>query len=227
MTQAAATSHKRGTMTRERISVGLVMTMVAALCGALLAVSTAGAARPGAKSAHFAPVTLGAGAGYWLVASDGGIFNYGTAGFYGSAGGIHLNKPVVGMAADSRRQGLLAGGLRRGHLQLRRRRLLRLGRGHQPQQADRRHGGHPRRQGLLAGGLRRRHLQLRRRRLLRLGRGHHAQQADRRHGGHSRRQGLLAGGLRRRHLQLRRRRLLRLGRGHPPQQADRRHGGHA
>ena len=39
------------------------------------------------------------GGGYWLVASDGGIFNYGDAAFYGSAGSIHLNKPVVGMAA--------------------------------------------------------------------------------------------------------------------------------
>ena len=27
--------------------------------------------------------------GYWLVASDGGIFNYGDAGFFGSAGGLH------------------------------------------------------------------------------------------------------------------------------------------
>ncbi len=39
--------------------------------------------------------------GYWEVASDGGIFNYGTAGFYGSTGSIHLNKPIVGMAATS------------------------------------------------------------------------------------------------------------------------------
>ena len=39
------------------------------------------------------------GKGYWLVASDGGIFNYGDAGFYGSAGSLPLNKPVVGMAA--------------------------------------------------------------------------------------------------------------------------------
>jgi hypothetical protein len=37
--------------------------------------------------------------GYWLVASDGGIFNYGDAHFYGSAGAVHLNKPIVGMAA--------------------------------------------------------------------------------------------------------------------------------
>ncbi len=35
--------------------------------------------------------------GYWLVASDGGIFNYGDASFHGSTGSIVLNKPVVGM----------------------------------------------------------------------------------------------------------------------------------
>jgi hypothetical protein len=37
--------------------------------------------------------------GYWEVASDGGIFSFGTAQFYGSMGGKPLNKPVVGMAA--------------------------------------------------------------------------------------------------------------------------------
>jgi hypothetical protein len=37
--------------------------------------------------------------GYWLAASDGGIFNYGDAGFFGSAGSLHLNEPIVGMAA--------------------------------------------------------------------------------------------------------------------------------
>jgi len=39
------------------------------------------------------------GTGYWMVASDGGIFSYGTAKFYGSEGGTRLNEPVVGMAA--------------------------------------------------------------------------------------------------------------------------------
>ncbi len=33
-------------------------------------------------------------------ARDGGIFNYGDAGFFGSAGSLHLNAPVVGMAAS-------------------------------------------------------------------------------------------------------------------------------
>jgi hypothetical protein len=36
--------------------------------------------------------------GYWQVASDGGIFTFGSAGFYGSTGSMSLNKPVVGMA---------------------------------------------------------------------------------------------------------------------------------
>ncbi|MDA8360023.1 MAG: hypothetical protein M0Z95_27830, partial [Actinomycetota bacterium] len=36
---------------------------------------------------------------YWLVASDGGIFSFGGATFYGSMGGKPLDAPVVGMAA--------------------------------------------------------------------------------------------------------------------------------
>jgi hypothetical protein len=39
------------------------------------------------------------GAGVWVVASDGGVFTYGTSVFYGSLGGLTLNAPVVGMAA--------------------------------------------------------------------------------------------------------------------------------
>ncbi len=36
--------------------------------------------------------------GYWEAASDGGVFAFGDAGFYGSMGGTHLNSPVVGIA---------------------------------------------------------------------------------------------------------------------------------
>ena len=39
------------------------------------------------------------GKGYWLVASDGGIFTFGDAAFYGSEGGTQLVTPVVGMAS--------------------------------------------------------------------------------------------------------------------------------
>jgi hypothetical protein len=42
------------------------------------------------------------GRGYWLVASDGGIFGFGDARFFGSTGGISLNRPIVGMTATAR-----------------------------------------------------------------------------------------------------------------------------
>jgi YVTN family beta-propeller protein len=46
-----------------------------------------------------APITVSpATQPYWLAASDGGIFAFGDAGFFGSEGGQHLNKPIVGMA---------------------------------------------------------------------------------------------------------------------------------
>ena len=37
--------------------------------------------------------------GYWLNATDGGVFSFGNAQFHGSTGGMRLNQPVVGMAA--------------------------------------------------------------------------------------------------------------------------------
>jgi SpoIID/LytB domain protein len=46
--------------------------------------------------------TVGEGSGgvsgYWINATDGGVFSFGSAQFYGSTGGMVLNKPVVGMA---------------------------------------------------------------------------------------------------------------------------------
>ena len=42
---------------------------------------------------------------YWLVASDGGIFSFGNAQFYGSMGGKPLNDPIVGMTPTSSRGG--------------------------------------------------------------------------------------------------------------------------
>jgi hypothetical protein len=36
--------------------------------------------------------------GYWLVASDGGVFAFGSARFFGSMGGHGLARPVVGMS---------------------------------------------------------------------------------------------------------------------------------
>ena len=64
----------------------------------------------------------GPASGYWLVASDGGIFTFGDAGFYGSTGRPPAEQADRRHGGHPRRQGLLAGGLRRRHLHLRRRR---------------------------------------------------------------------------------------------------------
>ena len=48
---------------------------------------------------------LGPAHGYWLVGSDGGIFNFGSAQFDGSAGSLHLQRPVVGISQTSDRRG--------------------------------------------------------------------------------------------------------------------------
>ena len=42
--------------------------------------------------------------GYYMVASDGGIFSFGSR-FYGSTGGIKLNQDIVGMTSSPRRRG--------------------------------------------------------------------------------------------------------------------------
>jgi len=49
-------------------------------------------------SAPGGPYRYDAGAGYWFVAADGGVFAFGDAGFFGSTGSLRLNAPIVGMA---------------------------------------------------------------------------------------------------------------------------------
>jgi len=51
------------------------------------------------------PTPAPASPGYWLVASDGGIFSFGASTFYGSTGNLVLNRPIVGMAATPDRRG--------------------------------------------------------------------------------------------------------------------------
>jgi hypothetical protein len=41
------------------------------------------------------------GQGYWLFATDGGVFSFGDAVFHGSMGGQPLNAPVVGGATPA------------------------------------------------------------------------------------------------------------------------------
>ena len=45
------------------------------------------------------------GGGYWLVASDGGIFSFGDVNYFGSAGGLALSAPIVGMDRTADGQG--------------------------------------------------------------------------------------------------------------------------
>jgi hypothetical protein len=45
------------------------------------------------------------GKGYWLVASDGGIFTFGDANFFGSTGAVALEEPIAGMATTGRGSG--------------------------------------------------------------------------------------------------------------------------
>ena len=66
--------------------------VVLALIG-LTPLLNAGGVAPAAAASGPAP------SGYWMVASDGGIFAFGGAKFFGSTGAIKLNQPIVGMAA--------------------------------------------------------------------------------------------------------------------------------
>jgi hypothetical protein len=45
------------------------------------------------------------GGGYWLTSADGGVFSYGDAGYFGSAGSLPLQAPVVGMVGTPDSQG--------------------------------------------------------------------------------------------------------------------------
>ena len=58
---------------------------------------------PGTPTTSDTPFAGAAGSsdGYWLVAAGGGIFGFGDARSYGSMGGKHLSRPIVGMATDT------------------------------------------------------------------------------------------------------------------------------
>jgi hypothetical protein len=95
----------------------LALTAVAVLAGVTFPLRPAGAATAtsnrvtahGAPDLGSPPTTLtkpavGVAAtpshkGYWVVASDGGIFSFGDARFFGSTGAIALARPIVGMAS--------------------------------------------------------------------------------------------------------------------------------
>jgi hypothetical protein len=88
---------------RRFVTAGAIAVLVAGVAGftpAALARPSLAVAAPRAASAvavrssvraHAAPTAAASlSLGYWLVASDGGIFAFGDAGFHGSTGAIHL-----------------------------------------------------------------------------------------------------------------------------------------
>src|SRR5438477_580545 len=76
-----------------------------AVAGVALLLSAITGVGPSSATVNPPPPTVGIapareGEGYYLVASDGGVFAYGGARFSGSTGSINLVQPIVGMAAD-------------------------------------------------------------------------------------------------------------------------------
>jgi hypothetical protein len=107
----AVTTRLQGVHTRKLGILAILLTVSAVVLGttaAALAVSggSAAALSP-ARPSHSGESIAGSNGssiagpnGYWLAASDGGIFSYGGAHYYGSMGDRTLNRPVVGMAGS-------------------------------------------------------------------------------------------------------------------------------
>ncbi len=77
---------------KRKLSILALALLAAAYC--LTAIVTSALTTPHSHSAGASSAS-----GEWLVDSDGGIFSMGGAPFYGSAGGLRLALPIVGMAA--------------------------------------------------------------------------------------------------------------------------------
>ena len=122
--EAAVTTQQGRLRTRLRRLAGLTAAAFLALPVASLPAS---AASPSPSNAPVVGIAATPdGQGYWEVASDGGVFSFGDARFYGSMGGKPLNAAGRRHRRDPRRPGLLARRLRRRRLQLRRRPVLRV-----------------------------------------------------------------------------------------------------
>ncbi len=75
----SALSVRRSRLRRMAVAIGAIVALTAPLYGSV-------------ASATSTPC------GYWLVGSDGGIFTFGQAAFYGSTGSLKLQRPVVGIS---------------------------------------------------------------------------------------------------------------------------------
>ena len=83
--------------------------------------------------------------GYRFVASDGGIFDFGSAAFEGSTGGTALQAPIVGMATTPDGNGYWLVASDGGIFTFGDAAFYGSTGAHAPQPAHRGHGGHPRR----------------------------------------------------------------------------------
>ena len=101
------------------------------------------------------------GNGYWLVATDGGIFAFGDARFVGSTGSIRLNQPIVGIAATPTGNGYWLAASDGGIFAFGDARFFGSTGGDAPEPTHRRHRRHTDGQRLLARRIRRRHLRVR------------------------------------------------------------------
>jgi hypothetical protein len=73
----------RSAVTRRASALGLAALVVTATVGSLVLRASD-------------PATASSTSGYWMASVDGGVFSYGQAPFYGSAGAAPLNSPIVG-----------------------------------------------------------------------------------------------------------------------------------
>ena len=157
--------------------------------------------------------TVRRGGGYIFCPQDGGVITTGNARFYGSTGGMHLNRPIVGIASTATRNGYWLAAADGGIFAFGDAPFYGSTGGMHLNAADRRHRPHPDAQGLLARRARRWDLRVRRRTLPREHGRDASEPADRRHGRDIHRRRLLAGRARRRGVHVRRRALPRQRRG--------------
>jgi hypothetical protein len=88
-------------MSKTRVIVFAPLTVMAITLGVLMPNVLASTSSIGSRAAASGPVVAQdpTGPGYWLAASDGGVFTFGGATFFGSMGGTPLNSPIVGITA--------------------------------------------------------------------------------------------------------------------------------